>query len=60
MAVDEAEPGGSDRKVRVGGAESQIAGEREAKAAPDRDAADHGDGRRSDFSARRPSCTVSP
>ena len=45
MAVDEAELGGGDRKVRVGGAEPEIAGEREAKPAPDRDAADHRDGR---------------
>ena len=38
VAVDEAEPCGGDREMRVGGAEPQIAGEREAKPAADRDA----------------------
>src|SRR5277367_5611222 len=45
MTINEAEPGGSDGKVRVGGAEPQIAGERETKPAPDRDAADDADRR---------------
>ena len=45
MAIDEAQSGGSDGKVRVGGAEPQIAGERQAKPGADRDAADDGDGR---------------
>ena len=45
VAIDEAELGRSDREMRVGGAKPQIAGERQAKAAADGDAADDCDRR---------------
>ena len=55
-------PLGGDREVRVGDAEPEVAGEREAKPAPDRDAADHREGRTIEIHQRPrgPSWSASP
>ncbi len=52
MAVDEAKSRRRNRKMRVGGAESQIAGERQAKPAADSDPANDRDGRAIDVHQR--------
>src|ERR1700685_4347825 len=52
MAVDQAESGGGDGKVRVVGAEPQIAGEHQAKPGSDGHAADDSYGRAIEFHER--------